>query len=155
MSGTTGVVVWVVLALVLVALETVTVAFIGIYLAVGALCAAVVAALDGALWLQLVVFAVVSASTLYLTRPALRSRFINAPLVPSNVPALVGRRGVVVVAIPAGTGRRGQVQVGDRGLERRSTEETPSRSGRRSRSWRSRGRGPRPARRRRLTTVSA
>ena len=37
MSGTTGVVFWVVLALVLVALETVTVAFIGIYLAAGAL----------------------------------------------------------------------------------------------------------------------
>ena len=125
MSGTTGVVFWVVVALVLVALETVTVAFIGIYLAAGALCAAVVAAFDGALWLQLVVFAVVSASTLYLTRPALRSRFVNAPLVPSNVPALVGRRGVVVIAIPAGTGGRGQVRIGTEDWSARSTEETP------------------------------
>ena len=50
--------------------------------AIGALCAAVVAAFDGALWLQLVVFAVVSAGTLCLTRPALRSRFVNAPLDP-------------------------------------------------------------------------
>lgn len=123
MSGTTGVVFWVVLALVLVALETVTVAFIGIYLGIGALCAAVVAAFDGALWLQLVVFAVVSAGTLYLTRPALRSRFVNAPLIPSNVPALVGRRGVVVVAIPAGTGGRGQVRVGTEDWSARSTDE--------------------------------
>ena len=123
MTGTTGVVVWVVLALVLVALETVTVAFIGIYLAVGALCAAVVAALVGALWLQLVVFAVVSAGTLYLTRPALRSRFVNAPLIPSNVPALVGRRGVVVVTIPAGTGGRGQVRVGTEDWSARSSDE--------------------------------
>ncbi len=122
MTGTTGVVVWVVLALVLVAVETFTVAFIGIYLAAGALCAAVVAAFDGALWLQLVVFAVVSAATLYLTRPALRSRFVNAPLVPSNVPALVGRRGVVV-AIPAGTGGRGQVRVGTEDWSARSTDE--------------------------------
>ena len=123
MSGTTGVVVWVVLALILIALETVTVAFIGIYLGVGALCAAIVAALDGALWLQLVVFAVVSAATLYLTRPALRSRFVNAPLVPSNVPALVGRRGVVVVAIPAGTGGRGQVRIGTEDWSARSAGE--------------------------------
>ena len=124
MTGATGVVVWVVLALILVAVETFTVAFIGIYLAAGALCAAVVAAFDGALWLQLVVFAVVSAATLYLTRPALRSRFVNAPLVPSNAPALVGRRGVVVVAIPAGTGGRGQVRIGTEDWSARSTEES-------------------------------
>ncbi len=125
MTGATGVVFWVVLALVLVAVETFTVAFIGIYLAVGALCAAIVAGFDGALWLQLVVFAVVSAGTLYLTRPALRSRFVNAPLVPSNVPALVGRRGVVVVAIPAGTGGRGQVRIGTEDWSARSTDESP------------------------------
>ncbi len=124
MSGTTGVVVWVVLALVLVALETVTVAFIGVYLAIGALCAAVVAAFDGPLWLQLVVFAIVSASTLFLTRPALRSRFLSTPLVPSNAPALVGRRGVVVVAIPAGTGGRGQVHIGTEDWSARSADET-------------------------------
>lgn len=124
MTGTTGVVVWVVLAMILVAIETFTVAFIGIYLAAGAACAAVVAAFDGALWLQLVVFAVVSAGTLYLTRPALRSRFVNAPLVPSNVPALVGRRGVVVVAIPGGTGGRGQVRIGTEDWSARSTEES-------------------------------
>lgn len=124
MTGAGGVVVWVVLALVLVAIETFTTAFIGIYLAVGALCAAAVAAFDGPLWLQLVMFAVVSAATLYFTRPALRSRFVNAPLVPSNVPALVGRRGVVAVAIPAGTGGRGQVRVGTEDWSARSTEET-------------------------------
>jgi membrane protein implicated in regulation of membrane protease activity len=122
-SGTTAVVVWVVLALVLIALETVTVAFIGIYLAAGALCAAATAALGGALWLQLVVFAVVSAATLLLTRPALRSRFVNAPLVPSNVPALVGRHGVVAVAIPAGTGGRGQVRIGTEDWSARSEGE--------------------------------
>jgi len=129
MTGTTGVVFWVVLALVLVAVETFTVAFIGIYLAAGALCAAVVAAFDGALWLQLVVFAVISAGTLYLTRPALRSRFVNAPLVPSNVPALVGRRGVVVVAIPAGTGGRGQVRIGTEDWSARSRDESPVEAG--------------------------
>ncbi|MBA2296127.1 MAG: NfeD family protein [Actinobacteria bacterium] len=129
MTGATGVVFWVVLALVLVAVETFTVAFIGIYLAAGALCAAVVAAFDGALWLQLVVFAVISAGTLYLTRPALRSRFVNAPLVPSNVPALVGRRGVVVVAIPAGTGGRGQVRIGTEDWSARSRDESPVEAG--------------------------
>lgn len=124
MSGTTGVLVWVALALLLIALETVTVAFIGVYLGVGALCAAVVAAFDGPLWLQLVVFAVVSAATLYLTRPALRSRFVNAPLIPSNVPALVGRRGVVVVPVPAGTGGRGQARIGTEDWSARSADET-------------------------------
>ncbi len=123
MSGKTAVVVWIVLALVLVAFETFTVAFLGIYLAVGALGAAATAALGGALWLQLVVFAVVSAATLLLTRPALRSRFVNAPLVPSNVPALVGRRGVVVVAIPAGTGGRGLVRIGTEDWSARSDSE--------------------------------
>ena len=43
---------------------------------------------------------------------------------PSNAPALVGRRGVVVVAIPAGTGGRGQVRIGTEDWSARSAEET-------------------------------
>ena len=112
MSLNGWVAVWVVTALVLLGLEAVSMALVGAYFAFGAFAAAIAASLDAELWVQLVVFAVVSVVSLVLTRRPLRSALRASPLVPSNAPAIVGRRGVVTIAIPAGTGARGQVRIG-------------------------------------------
>jgi len=112
MSLTAWVAFWVVTALVLLGLEAVSMALVGAYFALGALAAAIAASLDADLWVQLVVFAVVSVLSLVLTRRPLRAMLRSAPLVPSNAPAIVGRRGVVTIVIPAGTGARGQVRIG-------------------------------------------
>jgi membrane protein implicated in regulation of membrane protease activity len=103
---------WVVTALVLLGLEAMSMALVGAYFAVGALAAAIAASLDAELWLQLVVFAVVSVVSLVLTRRPLKAALKSAPLVPSNAPAIIGRRGVVTIAIAEGTGARGQVRIG-------------------------------------------
>jgi len=103
---------WVVLALGLLGLEAASMALVGAYFAFGAIAAAVAASLDAEVWVQLVVFAAVSVLSLVLTRRPLKAALRSAPLVPSNAPAIVGRRGVVTIAIPAGTGGRGQVRIG-------------------------------------------
>lgn len=112
MSLTGWVAFWVVTALALLALEAASMALVGAYFAFGALAAGVAALFGAELWLQLVVFAVVSVVSLVLTRRPLKAALRSAPLVPSNAPAIVGRRGVVTIAIPAGTGARGQVRIG-------------------------------------------
>jgi membrane protein implicated in regulation of membrane protease activity len=112
MSLTGWVAFWVVAGLALLGLEAMSMALVGAYFAFGALAAAVAASLDVALWVQVIVFAVVSVVSLGLTRRPLRAALKSVPLVPSNAPAIVGRRGVITIAIPAGTGARGQVRIG-------------------------------------------
>ena len=103
---------WVVLALLLLGLEAMSMALVGVYFSFGALAAAVAAAFEVDLWVQVVVFAIVSSVSLVLTRRPLKAALKATPLVPSNAPAIVGRRGVVTIEIPAGTGARGQVRIG-------------------------------------------
>lgn len=103
---------WVVFALVLLGLEAMSMALVGAYFALGALAAAVAASLDAELWVQILVFAGVSIVSLVLTRRPLKAALKTVPLVPSNAQAIVGRRGVITIAIPAGTGARGQVRIG-------------------------------------------
>jgi membrane protein implicated in regulation of membrane protease activity len=103
---------WVVTALLLLGLEAMSMALVGAYFALGALAAAIAASLGAALWVQLVVFAAVSVVTLVVTRRPLRAALKASPLVPSNAPAIIGHHGVVTIAIPAGTGARGQVRIG-------------------------------------------
>lgn len=112
MTLSAWVAVWVVTALALLALEAASMALVGAYFAFGAFAAAVAALFGAPVWLQLVVFAVVSVVSLVLTRRPLKAALRSAPLVPSNAPAIIGRRGVVTIAIPAGTGARGQVRIG-------------------------------------------
>lgn len=112
MSLTGWVAFWVVAALALLGLEAMSMALVGAYFALGAFAAAVAASLDAALWVQVIVFAVVSVVSLGLTRRPLKAALKSVPLVPSNAPAIVGRRGVITIAIPAGTGARGQVRIG-------------------------------------------
>ena len=68
MEGVTALVVWLVIALVLVGLEMATLAFIALYLALGAVAAAITGAAGGNLVVQLLVFAVVSVASIFLTR---------------------------------------------------------------------------------------
>jgi membrane protein implicated in regulation of membrane protease activity len=112
MSGGTAIVVWVVAAVVLLGLETVTLAFVAVYLAAGAIGAAIAAAAGGNIGVQLIVFAVVAVLSLLLTRRPLKKALERSPLVQSNAQTIVGRHAVVTIAIPAGPGSRGQVRIG-------------------------------------------
>jgi len=112
MSGGTAIAAWVVAAVVLLGVETLTLAFVAVYLAAGAAAAAIAAAAGAGLGVQAVVFAVVSVLSLVLTRRPLRHALERTPLVQSNAQTVVGRHAVVTVPVPGGPGGRGQIRVG-------------------------------------------
>jgi membrane protein implicated in regulation of membrane protease activity len=112
MSGGTAVAVWLLVAVVLVVAELLTLAFVALYFAVGAVGAAVAGGLGANVGIQLAVFGIVSLASLFLTRSPLRRALSRTPTVVSNAPTVVGKRAVVTRPILEGPGQRGQVRVG-------------------------------------------
>lgn len=98
----TDVVLWAAAAVVFGAVEAATTALVSVWFAVGALAAMAVSVWTDSLVIQLAVFAVVSAAALAVMVPLLaKRRGKNAPPVTNGAPLSVGRRGVVLRAIPA------------------------------------------------------
>lgn len=96
---------WLAGIVVLLVLEAATAGLTCIWFALGAL-AALVSALFGAqLWLQIVWFLVVSAVSLYLTRPLVK-KYVNSETQPTNADMVVGMEAKVTEDIDnlAGTG---------------------------------------------------
>lgn len=96
---------WVIAMLVFLVVEGITAGLASIWFAIGALAAMVVAMLGGSLLVQIIVFVVVSAVTLYFTRP-LAKKYVNGKVVPTNADMTIGKDCRVVEAIDniAGTG---------------------------------------------------
>ena len=86
--------------------EAATVGLVSIWFAAGALGAFFAACAGAAFWLQLIVFAVVSALALALIRP-LAARFLHTDRSPTNADRVVGQAGLVTEAVDneAGTGQ--------------------------------------------------
>ncbi len=101
--------VWLLVGVGLLVLEAVTLAFVAIYFGVAGLVAALIAGLGAPLWLQVVVFCVVSLVGLGLTR-RIATQALRGPVVKTNVHGLAGRRGVVTKPISRDGG--GQVRIG-------------------------------------------
>lgn len=97
--------VWVIAMVVFLVVEAVTVGLASIWFAVGALAAMFTAMVGAVLWVQLAVFLVVSAVTLYFTRPLVK-KYVNAKVQPTNADMLIGRECRVTETIDnvAGTG---------------------------------------------------
>ena len=75
--------IWLILLVVLVAGEAITVGLTFIWFAAGALGGLIVSVLGGAIWLQVVVFLVLSAVTLILVRPA-AAKLLTPGISPNN-----------------------------------------------------------------------
>jgi membrane protein implicated in regulation of membrane protease activity len=129
MEGGAGLAIWLVVALILVGVELATLAFIALYLAVGAVGAGIASIAGAELPLQVLVFAVVAIGSLVLTRKPLMRSLGKTPAVVSNAPTVLGKRAVVTVAVDAGPGQRGQVRVGTEYWSARSEDENPIASG--------------------------
>lgn len=71
---------------------------VSIWFAAGALAAAVVSMLHGAIWLQTVVFFAVSAALLALLFP-LTKKVLKPRLIPTNVDSLIGAEGYVTAGV--------------------------------------------------------
>ena len=89
---------WIVLAIAFLIAEFGTVTLISIWFVVGALAALVACLLGAPLWLQVLIFAVVSLAMLLLLRPFLR-KFVDPHKVPTNVDAMIGKEALVTEEI--------------------------------------------------------
>ena len=91
-------IIWFVLLIVFVLAEAATVTVVSLWFAAGALAALVVSMLSGPVWLQVLVFAAVSVTLLWMLRPLIK-RFFNPKLTRTNVDAVIGREATTMVAI--------------------------------------------------------
>ena len=97
---------WLVLLILFLVAESATAAVTTIWFAAGALVAMIAALLGAQVWLQVIVFVVVSVCCLLALRPLLK-KYITPKKVRTNVDAVVGSQGVVLERIDnlAGTGK--------------------------------------------------
>ncbi len=101
---------WTILVVVFICLEAATVQFVSIWFAGGAF-AALIATLSGSgIWLQTVVFVIVSALLLIFTRKLIRRIKAKEPL-KTNTDALIGQNGTVLDLI-SNINSSGSVKVG-------------------------------------------
>lgn len=111
--------VWLALMIVCLLLEAGTVSMVTIWFAVGAL-AAMIASLFGAeLWLQIVLFAVISVALLLALRPLAR-KYFTPHLVKTNVDAVIGSEGIVIEEVD-NVAAAGRVKIGHMEWAARST----------------------------------
>lgn len=116
-------VIWLVLMVVFLLVEAATVGMVSLWFAAGALAAMVSALLGGQLWLQAVVFAVVSAILLTALRPVAKKLF-TPKLTPTNVDSVIGKEGIVIAPIDNLTAT-GTVKLGAMEWSARSTDGSP------------------------------
>ncbi len=102
----TYVVFWLALAVIFIIVEAATVGVVSAWFAVGALCAMGGAILHWELWLQILIFVVVSFALLLCLRP-LTKKYFTPKLTKTNVDAVIGTVGIVIEAVDniQGTGR--------------------------------------------------
>lgn len=105
--------VWLILLLVLVFIEIATVGLFTIWFAAGALVAEIAAWLNAPIWLQIVLFILVSVVMLVYTRP-FAMKYINKNQTKTNADSLIGKTAVVTKAVD---NVRGEGQVVVHGME--------------------------------------
>ncbi|MDE6387354.1 MAG: NfeD family protein [Lachnospiraceae bacterium] len=101
---------WLIVLVALVIIELLTMGLTTVWFAGGALVATVAALFHAPLFLQIILFLVVSALLLFFTRP-LAVKYFNKDRVRTNAESLVGRQAIVISEIDNLQGI-GQVNVG-------------------------------------------
>ena len=89
---------WLAIVIVLLVIEIATLGLTTIWFAGGALVACIAALLHANIWVQIVLFLVVSVLLLFFTRP-LAVRYMNKDRTKTNVDSMVGKEAVVTEAI--------------------------------------------------------
>ena len=112
---------WIVVLIISIIVEAVTLGLAGIWFAGGAIVAGLVAILNAPLWLQIILFFMVSLLLLAFTRP-IAVKYFNKERIRTNVESLIGRQAIVTSEIDNLQGI-GQVIVGGQEWSARSYEE--------------------------------
>ncbi len=102
--------IWLIILVACIIIEIVTMGLTTIWFAGGALLAAIAATFSAPLWLQILLFLIVSLALLYLTRPV-AVKYFNKDRVKTNAESLVGQQAIVISEIDNLQGI-GQVTVG-------------------------------------------
>ena len=89
---------WFVLTVILLIAEAATVTVISLWFAAGALAAMVTALLGGTVWIQTLVFVLVSAAALTALRPLVR-KHLTPKLTATNIDSVIGSVGIVTGTI--------------------------------------------------------
>jgi len=92
------VIIWLVLLILFIGIETVTLGLTSIWFAGGALVALIIAALHGPVWLQIILFLLTALLMLFFTRPV-AMKYFNKGRVKTNVESIVGKKAVVTEEI--------------------------------------------------------
>ncbi|MBR3870891.1 MAG: NfeD family protein [Clostridia bacterium] len=101
---------WLGAFLVFLVVEAVTVGLVSIWFAGGSLVSLAAAAFNAPLWLQFLLFVVVSAVLLIFTKPLI-TKYVNNKTIPTNADALIGKTAIVIEDIDNDE-TVGQVKVG-------------------------------------------
>ena len=96
---------WLGLAVILALVELASLDLVLLMFAIGALAAAVVAALNGPVWLAIVLFALVSLLLLFLVRPTVVEKLHAGPTLTTGHANLIGASAIVVEPVTKLGGR--------------------------------------------------
>ena len=115
---------WVVLMVIFLVVEAACpIHLVSVWFAAGALISAIVGQFGGEIWLQVVVFLVISGVSLALLRP-IAKKYFTPKITHTNVDAMTGKLCQVVADIDNSTAV-GQVKLGDVEWSARSTDGSP------------------------------
>ena len=112
---------WLVVLIISIVVEIISLGLTSIWFAGGAIVALIFAAFSLPLWLQIVVFLVVSIVLMVFTRP-IAVKYFNKDRVRTNVESMIGRQGIVISEIDNLQGI-GQVTVGGQEWTARSEDD--------------------------------
>ena len=116
-------IIWLVLAVLMAAVEAATVQLVSIWFVVGALAACITSLLTGSIIIQVIVFVAVTAAALIITRPIIKKMREKKPE-PTNSDRYLGKTAVVLQAID-NEQARGMVLVDNQKWTARSADGKP------------------------------
>ncbi len=130
-------IIWLALLIIFAVVEALTLGLASIWFCVGSLAALITAACHGPLWLQIVLFLVVSGVCMLLVRPLAR-KYFTPKLTRTNADRVIGTEGVVTETVD-NLAATGQVKVGGNTWTARSETDTVLEKGSRVRVLRIEG----------------
>lgn len=102
-------IIWLIVFAILIVVEFITMGLTTIWFACGSIAACIASAFGAPIWVQLILFALVSGVLLYFTRP-IAMKYFNKSRARTNIEGMIGKQAVVIIDID-NLNETGRVQV--------------------------------------------
>ena len=112
---------WLVIMVVMLVVEAAAPGLVSVWFAVGALAAMISAVCKAVLWLQVIIFVIVSVLALVLTKPLVK-KYVNGKTQPTNADMILGKECIVMEPIDNLAGK-GAISAGGKFWTARSTDD--------------------------------